>query len=250
MAVSYVNSTTDGGASGTAITCTAPAGMAAGDIVVAVFANNNAVTVSDNNGAYPFTQALGRRGINTDSGGYCVWYRVAGASEPATYAFTGNASDRWSIICSAYRGGDTSAIWDVAPAAGTENETGAGSRNHVSLALTTLTDNAMIITCGWCDSASFTFTGTPADSFNARQNNPGEQLIALADKLLASAGTQAAVTWQLNDYFPCTVQIFSIKAAAGGWANITKVNGIASASITKVNGIAVASITKVNGIAV
>jgi hypothetical protein len=35
-----------------------------------------------------------------------------------------------------------------------------------------------------------------------------------------------------------------------GWANISKVNGIASSSMAKTNGIAVASISKVNGVAV
>lgn len=35
-----------------------------------------------------------------------------------------------------------------------------------------------------------------------------------------------------------------------GWANITKINGIASTDISKVDGIAVADISKVNGIAV
>ena len=48
--------------------------------------------------------------------------------------------------------------------------------------------------------------------------------------------------------------IFSLygtgETAAGGWSNIAKVNGIASASIGKINGIAVASIGKINGVAV
>jgi len=41
-----------------------------------------------------------------------------------------------------------------------------------------------------------------------------------------------------------------IKAAAVGWSNITKVNGIASSGISKVDGVAVASVSKVNGVAV
>ncbi len=38
--------------------------------------------------------------------------------------------------------------------------------------------------------------------------------------------------------------------AGGGWANITKVGGVAATSIGKVNGIAVATIAKFNGISV
>lgn len=45
------------------------------------------------------------------------------------------------------------------------------------------------------------------------------------------------------------ISVYGI-GATGGWANIGKINGIASASISKVNGVAVASISKVNGVAV
>lgn len=66
----------------------------------------------------------------------------------------------------------------------------------------------------------------------------------------------------VGDYVPCTNQAFSTIAdrtysmygtgteAGGGWANIGKVNGVASAAIAKVNGVAVAGIAKVNGVAV
>lgn len=39
-------------------------------------------------------------------------------------------------------------------------------------------------------------------------------------------------------------------ASAGGWSNLTKVNGVASSSLAKVNSTAVASISKINGVAV
>jgi len=42
----------------------------------------------------------------------------------------------------------------------------------------------------------------------------------------------------------------AIGAITTGWANITKVNGVASASIAKVNSVAVASISKINGVSV
>lgn len=37
---------------------------------------------------------------------------------------------------------------------------------------------------------------------------------------------------------------------AGGWTNISKVNGVAATDLAKVNGIAVADIAKINGVAV
>lgn len=212
MALAHVNSATNGAASGTAITCTAPAGIAAGDILVAVFNNNNAITVTDNNGATPFTQALARRSYNTDSAGYTIWYRVAGGSEPATYAFTGSGSDRWTIIISAYRGGNTSTIWDVAPSATTEGLDSASP--YATNSLTTGIDGAMIIALAFGDTATGTFDGTPADSFTSRQNNSGEELIALADKLFGAAGTQASVSWNSPAGIgTVATQIFSIAPA-------------------------------------
>lgn len=44
--------------------------------------------------------------------------------------------------------------------------------------------------------------------------------------------------------------VLTVVHAAGGWANITKVNGVVSASVSKVNNVAVASISKINGVAV
>lgn len=46
-----------------------------------------------------------------------------------------------------------------------------------------------------------------------------------------------------------TWKSFGVQTTSG-WANIAKINGIASTSFSKVNGIAVASISKVNGVAV
>ena len=45
-------------------------------------------------------------------------------------------------------------------------------------------------------------------------------------------------------------QMFEEWGTIGGWANIAKVSGVASANIAKMNGVAVASIAKVNGVAV
>ena len=51
----------------------------------------------------------------------------------------------------------------------------------------------------------------------------------------------------------CRLDFLQIKVyytASGGWANISKINGVASSSVAKVNGVAVASISKINGVAV
>ncbi len=64
------------------------------------------------------------------------------------------------------------------------------------------------------------------------------------------AGDQSAAGEQTYTFYANFTHSVYGEGTTPGWANITKVNGIASASISKVNGIAVASISKVNGIAV
>lgn len=196
MAVSFVDSTTNGAGSGTAVQVTKPTGLQVDDVVIVVVHANGPQNTSDNNGAQAFTSILANREYNGPSAQYDIFYRVIDGNEGATFDFTLDGSNRWSVIASAYRGVDTSDIFDVAPTASTENLRPNGD-GDISLTndITTTVDGAMIIAVAFNDSSTVTFTATPGDSFNSRENNSGEQLIALADKLKASAGLQSAVSW-------------------------------------------------------
>ena len=75
-----------------------------------------------------------------------------------------------------------------------------------------------------------------------------EQLIAAADKAMATAGTQASVSWgSATASQEVATQIFAIKPAAAAAAEVAKMNGIATSSLAKYNGIAKASVAKKNG---
>lgn len=241
--VAYVGSATNGASSGTAISCTHGLTIAAGDvIIIAINYNGGAYTVDDNNGSTPCTSILANRSYNGGSASYHLWYRVAGASEPSAYAFTGSNSERWSIIVAQYRGVNAT-IWDVQPTSSTEKLT-----EHTTIptnALTTLTNGAMVLAFAFGDSATATFSATPADSFTSRQNNSGEELIALADKAMPTAGLQSAVSWTASGWGQYATQIFSLKPVV---AQIAKIDGIATSSLAKYNGIAKASIAKIMGL--
>lgn len=192
-AVGYVASSTGGATSGTAVSTALPTGATTGDVVIVVVHANGPKDSTDNNGSDPYTGILTNREYNGTSAQYDIFYRVLDGSEGATIDFTLSGSDRWCIIASAYRNVDTSTIWDVEPSATTEN-TATGDGTSETDSITTTTDNAKIISFSCNDSSSVTFTGTPSGFF-VRQNNSGEQLLALADKTLQTAGTQASVTW-------------------------------------------------------
>ena len=102
-------------------------------------------------------------------------------------------NDRWTCIIVAVSGADADKIFDVAPSATTEN-TGTGTDTATD-ALTTLTDGALILAVGCNDSNTVTFTATLGDSFTSQANVSGQQLMAVASKEMATAGTQASVSW-------------------------------------------------------
>lgn len=216
MAITFVVSASNNGNSASP-SVTTPAGIQSGDVIIAsIHGNGSTPSITDNNGSNPFTDSgLGLREVNNTSASTRIMYRVAGSSEPASYAWTLGESNRWTVIISVYRGVDTSTIFDVAPSAALENKAiGVSPASVATTDITTLTDGAEIIAIGLLDSASVTFTATPGDSFNSRENKSGQQLAALADKLKTTAGLQSSVSWTQSSNVGWNAYIFSLKQAA------------------------------------
>lgn len=85
------------------------------------------------------------------TGGLAIYHRTIGGSEPASYAYTLSASNRWAMTAFLLRGVDA-AIYDVAPAASSNVAVPGGS--VVSNGITTLSDNAWSIACGSMDDST------------------------------------------------------------------------------------------------
>ena len=87
----------------------------ANDVIVAmIHVNTNSTDISDNNGAFPFIEQVEEVNGGTSSR-YAIYYRVAGASEPASYSFDLGGSWAWSMQIRVFSGVDTASVWDVAP---------------------------------------------------------------------------------------------------------------------------------------
>lgn len=218
MAVAFVSTDNGGNSTGTALSVTKPADVQSGDVVIAFIVLNGGSAAgqaaSENNGSTPFTDSgLGVRRLNGDSATYYIKYRVCGASEPSSYNWTAVNSDRWRVILSVYRGVDNASVFDVAPTSSSENLP-VGVTTVSTKEITTLTNNAMVVAVAAEDNSSFTFTATPADSFNSRANVSGTQLAALADKLIVTATTQGIVSWTSSNTNDPATNVFSLKAAA------------------------------------
>lgn len=190
--ITYVDSTSaDGSSSSPSVA--KPSGLQNGDVVIVVIHSNGPRNASDNNGAAPFTSALANREYNGPSAQVDIFYRVINGSEGSTFDFTLDGSDRWAIIATAYRGVDTSTIFDVAPSASTENA--VTGLTQAIIRITTGTDGSRVISFGANDSSTNTMTNFPA-GFTLRENESGQQLLALADLNKATAGQIAAGNWQ------------------------------------------------------
>jgi len=86
-----------------------------------------------------------------ESSSYAIYYRVAGASEPASYSWTLNTSTEWSIQIRVFSGVDTSSVWDVAPSTSTRSFSASGT-TATAPSMTTSTDGAMGIIAFFSDS--------------------------------------------------------------------------------------------------
>ena len=119
-AVSHRSFTCGQSGSTTTLTLAKPAGVQTGDVLVASVGFANSATVATPSG---WTQVPGLRGTVGSGQELVTWYRVAGASEPASYTFTaGSGTDAISGGISAYTGVDT-----AAPIAGTPGQTIQGN---------------------------------------------------------------------------------------------------------------------------
>ncbi len=118
--ITNTGSAWDGDYQGTSLSVTHGLTINEDDVVIAMMHQNTALeTFSDDNGIYPFTEAYADDGEDTHH--YAIYYRVAGASEPATYSFSTTRDDDWSLIIRVFSGVNTTDVFDVAPSAATQN---------------------------------------------------------------------------------------------------------------------------------
>lgn len=156
-----------------------PAGVLAGDVLVAFLSINGNSTVT-------ITPPTGWTKIanGSVSGGYSsLWafYKVATASEPTSYTFTASTGSQWAIAVEAWSNGNTSMpvdVYAVGPG-------GSGSTVDAPSVTTTLPNDAVIGAYAQNYSSSFTL---PA-KMTARLSRGGPNAsIAVGDYTQATAG--------------------------------------------------------------
>lgn len=244
------------------ITVGAPAGLAVNDIEFLICETMDvAIALTTANGFVEVTGSpisVPNASATIATRGACYWRRWNGSDGDPVVTFS---SDHIIAQRFAFSGCITTGDpWNFLQTSseGLQDTTGSATGNTTTVADCLI---AIFIGAAKPDSTSTTevsgFTNANLVNLTERADNAALAgnggHIGLATGELATAGasgdtTYTKVTSSYKWHF--VVALKPPTGGGGGWTNIAKVNGIASASVAKVNNTAVASIAKVNGVAV
>ena len=196
---------------GTAVSITPGVITQAGDVVLAVIhANSTGNTITDNNGANALTSDIQENTANTSR--YAIVHRIATAGEPASYAWTLNSSQNWSVEVRVFRGVAAS-VWDVAPSTATRTM-GASGTTATAPSMTTTSPGALGILVCLTDTSGGASYSSPTNGYAAQVTPGATQLQSSWTRtwnIPGATGTSAATISASNDW---VAQQFALKPAA------------------------------------
>lgn len=148
MAITFVAAETVPSATGAStLSVTKPTGTAEDDIIIAIACSDDGDDTNDLPSGFTaiFDGAI-TNGAGTNDSYYTLGYKIAGASEPASYTFSFASSVEPSVAgLATFRGVDTTNPLDVTP---TENAVGdTAPTDHESPSITTVTNDCAILCC-------------------------------------------------------------------------------------------------------
>lgn len=212
--ISEVGSGAAAAGSGTAVSITHGLTILSGDVVIAMITSNNSgVTIADNNGANSFTQTIREDQQGSGSSAtYGIFSRLAGGSEPASYAFTLGASVAWAIQIRAFRSVHAD-IFEVTPSTGTRTGSPSDSTSATSADITTTNADSLGIIMAMSDAATgLTFSGPTNGYGNELEQGGGVWPVTSYTKQIPGTGSVGTVGLTLGASNDWTVQHFALKA--------------------------------------
>lgn len=189
-----------GATSGTALSITHGWTILPGDLVIAMIQGNNTANIDDNNGATPFTESIEEATL--DASRYAIFYRVAGASEPAAYAFTLTVSNAWGYMLRLFRGADQVTPWDVAPSTSSRTQSATGT-TATAPAATVGFAGGMGLCIFFTDQSSGNVYSGYTNGYGNELENPTTRVMASVTKAnlpTGSTGTTAATIASSQDW--------------------------------------------------
>ena len=123
-----------------------------------------------------------------------IFYKVAGASE-SNPTFTHGGNYNLTGIIASYRGGDTSSPFDVAYNNSNHYLFTLDDSTPTPPAITTATDGAVVIVMSHINNGQISVIGAPTNYTLRESNVDTNANIMLADRTIASAGTETPGAW-------------------------------------------------------
>lgn len=183
--------------------------ISSGDIVIAFINVNTQVdadSITDNNGATPFTVDDSEYPENSNAC-IAIFSRIAGASEPGTYNFSVDAADETWAIGLLVISGANATYWDNDPADVTEE---VGYLTDVAMPSITVTAGALGICFVACDRSSETnsFDNSYSEIIDVAIN----RTLAIAVKEFVGAGASGITTDTISSLSRCVGWQVSVAA--------------------------------------
>lgn len=200
------------GSGTTSRACNKPTGVASGDVLVAHVTNFSAGAGFASTGPAGWTKQIGL----VYDGNFDIteiWTLVAGASEPASYTWTGwGPTDYADLSIDAYTGADNTTPVDVAAA----GQTNATSTSPTSPSVTTVTDGAWVISGVFVGATS---SITKPAALTQRENYDSGN--GVADILQATHGASGTQAWTLGSTAISASTTIALRPAGGGPVALT-----------------------------
>jgi hypothetical protein len=192
------------------VSLAAPAGRAAGDVLVASFTADLNPTVAVPAGWTPIVNGLSINSTATTGARVFAYYRVVGSTNPATYTWTLSKAAKWGGGITAYTGVSITTPLDSAVTTAVNATYTATSLTVPSV--TTAKNGARLIGGVGFDNA--TPGATAPTGWTERWEAANGQIAQQADRTQATAGASGTATWT-----------FSAAKAAGAWRTALKPAG-------------------------
>ena len=220
-AVTLVGASSLGGGNGTSFTVSRPAGIAVGDVLLAV------VTAKQRGGANVISAPAGWTSVVlTDAGSgefrQQVFWKAVAAGDPASDTFTTSSSERAAALMLAYRGVD-----GVNPIAAQGGQANASSSSATAPSISPAAANTTLVGFFGTGNGNASFTapgGMVLEASDSSSAGPNGVAVAAADETLtaagatgsrvASASTSAVNIGQLVALRP--LRSFVVEAEGGG----------------------------------
>lgn len=184
------------------VTITKPAGTVQGDVVFACYGNGqeDATSLTLTGGA-TWTLIDDIPSASFSDNRMAAWYKVAGASEPASYTFdsTGSSSSQTVASISTFRGLDVSGGLDVTYVRANHYVKLGNDTTPAPPTITTNTNGALVVICMHHKSSTAT-AHVPSSGYDARgdfvQNNEN---MLVQSRVIATAGAETPGDITLTD---------------------------------------------------